>query len=129
MPYITQENRDNLTEANYDDNSVTIYFDALECGGDLNYLFTMLAAQYLKNKGIRYQNISDVLGAYNGSQREIERLIIDPYEELTHTTNGSIPQIDWAEQEIENRWNDFHTADQELENLGEVVPFKVVENE
>jgi len=128
MPYILQETRDKLASHDEHSNMFCIDLDELNCGGDLNYLFTFLAGQYIEQKGLRYQNISDVLGAYNGSQREIERLVIDPYEEYTELKNGGIDSLQNLNVQAEDLTIRLKfPEDEEFE--GEVIPFNKVEND
>jgi len=76
MPYITQESRDNLVTA--------------QNGGDLNYQISMLCAAYIAEHGLRYHNISDVVGALEGAKQEFFRKVVNPYEEITENENGGV---------------------------------------
>jgi len=76
MPYITQESRDNLVTA--------------QNGGDLNYQISMLCATYIAEHGLRYHNISDVVGALEGAKQEFFRMVVNPYEEIKENENGGV---------------------------------------
>lgn len=86
MPYITQESRDNLVTA--------------QNGGDLNYSISTLCAQYIREHGLRYKNISDVVGALEGAKQEFFRKVVDPYENLKEMQNGGVYSD--IEEEIED---------------------------
>jgi hypothetical protein len=84
MPYIKQEDRvkfENLAKA---------LGTAATCAGDLNYVFTVICHQYIKEKGLRYQNINDIMGALTGTQLEMYRKIVSPYEDIKINENTDI---------------------------------------
>jgi hypothetical protein len=58
--------------------------------GDLNYLVFNLAVQYIRLKGKNYNNISDAMKALTGAAHEIERRVLDPYEDAAIKKNGDI---------------------------------------
>lgn len=58
--------------------------------GDLNYIAFFLAKGYLEAKGLSYNNISDAIKALTGSAHEVERRILDPYEDKAIENNGDI---------------------------------------
>jgi hypothetical protein len=79
MPYITQERRD------------AILADALpETAGELNFAFTLIAAEYIQRKGLNYQNINDVVGALEGAKAEFYRRVAAPYEDTKIQQNGDV---------------------------------------
>ena len=94
MPYITQESRDNLVTA--------------QNGGDLNYQISMLCARYIMEHGLRYKNISDVVGALEGAKQEFFRKVVDPYENLKEMQNGGV--YNKIEEEIEDLYCDSEPA-------------------
>ena len=93
MPYITQENRDDLYDRE----------NCAENGGELNYLISQLCAEYIYTHGLRYSNISDVVGALEGAKQEFFRQVVNPYEELKILENGGLPAYHWAEYEIREK--------------------------
>ena len=67
----------------------------LECAtpttaGELNYLFTYLAVEYLHTKGTNYQVFNDIIGALEGCKLELYRRQIGPYEDIKCRTNGDV---------------------------------------
>jgi hypothetical protein len=129
MPYITQENRERVADFDNESNMLCIDLSEISCGGDLNYLFTFLAGAYIEKHGLRYQNISDVMGAYSGSLREIERLVIDPYEEYTEMKNGGISSLQNLNGQAYDLVDEFNEGVEDDLLRGEVVPFKAVNDE
>jgi hypothetical protein len=76
MPYIKKEDRINITSPN----SV----------GELNYMISMIALSYLENKGLNYQTINDIIGAFDCAKNEFYRRAAVPYENEKIKTNGDI---------------------------------------
>jgi len=76
MPYIKKEDRDNLTSPNN--------------VGELNYMMSILAIDYLKNKGLSYSTINDIIGVFECAKNEFYRRVAVPYEEEKIKTNGDI---------------------------------------
>lgn len=79
MPYITEEA---ITRLNNGTGTQT--------PGELNYVFTMLALDYLDRKHETYQTINDIIGALECCKQEFYRRIAVPYEELKLRSNGDV---------------------------------------
>ena len=88
MPYITQQDRDRIDALGL--HCLVIEPDAIQNGGDLNYAITTLCAEYIRNHGLRYHNISDVVGALEGAKQEFFRKVVNPYEEIKENENGGV---------------------------------------
>lgn len=88
MPYITQEERLRLNSTDF------VVRQTPQNGGQLNYLISKLCAEYIDEHGLRYQNISDVVGALEGAKMEFFRQLVNPYEELKLCENGGIPEYE-----------------------------------
>ena len=58
--------------------------------GELNYIFTKLALNYIKQHGERYQNYNDIVGALEGAKLELYRKQIASYEDIKCADNGDI---------------------------------------
>lgn len=78
MPYIPQQQRDELLTRN------------AQNSGELNFQFTQIAIQYLKDKGERYQHYNDILGALEGAKLELYRVYCTPYEQEKMEENGKV---------------------------------------
>jgi hypothetical protein len=79
MPYISQENRDAI-----DSGSVPMH------SGELNYLFTCICNDYLRQYGLSYQRVNDLIGALEGAKLELYRRIASPYEDKKMVENGDV---------------------------------------
>ncbi len=83
MPYISQDERGT--------------FVALKripgTPGQLNYLLTTLCLAYLREHGISYMNINDIIGALECAKLEIYRRQVADYENKKMLENGDIPWI------------------------------------
>ena len=79
MPYIKEEAREALTNG-----------APAETCGELNYVFTRLAQEYVQVKGLSYQTLNDVMGAFIGALGEFQRRIVHPYEERKRVENGDV---------------------------------------
>ena len=88
MPYISQDDRKRWTFDEIDEFAKKIH----TCG-DLNYIFTKLCHKYLENKGLRYQNINDIVGALEGCKLEIYRRVASDYEDEKITENGDVQML------------------------------------
>ena len=75
MPYIKEENRVKFKE------NIDGIFGKCKSAGDLNYVFTKIAHGYLKDKGLCYQNINDIVGALEGAKLELYRRVASFYED------------------------------------------------
>jgi hypothetical protein len=89
MPYIKPENRPQYDAAIQDIAS------KVECGGDMNYVFTMIAQLYVKKKGLNYQNVSDITSALENCKLEFYRKLIGPYEDTKILENGDVCEISY----------------------------------
>ena len=83
MPYIEQGRRNALLEPDP-------LADFPDTPGELNFLISHLCAQYVKNNGLRYQQINDVLGALEGAKQEFYRRVAVPYEDKKIQENGDV---------------------------------------
>lgn len=72
----------------------------IESGGDLNAAFCILADLYMESKGLRYQNMSDVFGAFEGGKAEFVRRVYTPYEIRKLADNGDV--FHFCAGELEN---------------------------
>ncbi len=65
--------------------------------GDLNYLITRLATEYMQIGGLSYKNINDVLGAAEGAKLEFYRRLAAPFEDTKIASTGDVyPPLDAA---------------------------------
>ena len=79
MPYITDTNKEEIGQGK-----------TPSTPGELNYCFTLLAVEYLKNKGERYQTYNDIIGALECAKLEMYRRKTAPYEDKKITENGDV---------------------------------------
>lgn len=85
MPYIKQEERDNLKAI-----SSEIRRTSVKNAGNLNYLITLLIKSYLNEHGKNYQTCNDIVGALDNAKDEFKRRIQDPYEDTKIAENGDV---------------------------------------
>lgn len=85
MPYIKPEPR--------------AYFEPLLAGisenlpsdaGELNFLLTSICDLYLKQKGVKYANLNEVVGVLECAKLEFYRRIAAPYEDGKIAENGDV---------------------------------------
>lgn len=79
MPYITQNRR-----------AVLAFPEVPKNAGELNYLFTVAAQNYIREKGESYQTYNDILGALEGCKLEFYRRLVAPYEDGKKVVNGDV---------------------------------------
>jgi len=58
--------------------------------GDLTYCAYKLGIDYINQKGIKYQHISDAVSALNDAAEEIRRRVMFHYEDRKIKENGDI---------------------------------------
>jgi len=58
--------------------------------GELNYLITRLADNYLDGRGFCYATINDVIGALECAKLELYRRLAAPYEDTKIAENGDV---------------------------------------
>ena len=79
MPYIPEDRRRKLESGFLPENA-----------GELNYMFSDIIVRYLHHKGLRYQQINDIVGALEGAKLELYRRVAGPYEDKAIDKNGDI---------------------------------------
>jgi len=58
--------------------------------GELNYALTMVAIRYLRENGVSYGRINEVIGAFECAKAEIWDRIARKYEEAKMRGNGDV---------------------------------------
>lgn len=91
MPYIPKKDRSKLFP---------------ETKGELNYLVTTIALDFLKKKGLTYQNISDSIAALNDAASELRRRVLDFYEDEMIHTNGDLEEYKEVIKLIQDKFNE-----------------------
>ena len=61
-----------------------------ENSGELNYAITQMCIQYIRDRGLRYQYLNDVIGALDGASKEFYRRVVAPYEDTKIKENGDV---------------------------------------
>lgn len=80
MPYIKKEYRDEIKAG------IVIPATA----GELNYQFTECIVNYIRQCGMSYQTVNDIVGALEGAKLEFYRRVAAPYEEEAIQRNGDV---------------------------------------
>lgn len=80
MPYIKQEDREALDW----------FHRTAQTAGELNYLITDLCKDYIKDKGLTYQTINDIIGSLEGAKLEFYSRVARPYEDKKIEENGDV---------------------------------------
>lgn len=62
----------------------------IQSAGELNYLFSCIAAQYMGQDRPSYQRLNDVVGALDGAKVEFQRRVVAPYEDIKIAENGDV---------------------------------------
>lgn len=84
MPYVPANDRKRLSGA--------INWSAMvpANAGELNYVISLLAVEYVKRKGLSYKVLAEVQAAIHGSLVEFERRLVGPYEDTKISENGDL---------------------------------------
>lgn len=88
MPYITPDERESL-----DLLAKIIHIYHLESPGQLNYIISEVAKDYLLTHGVRYGVMNEVAGALECAKMEMYRRVAAPYEDDMATMNGDVWDI------------------------------------
>lgn len=80
MPYIKEYERQQLKDGEID----------CQSAGHLNYVFSCIIGQYIRDKQLSYQTINDIIGALEGAKLEAYRRLAVPYENEKLSTNGDV---------------------------------------
>lgn len=62
--------------------------------GELNYLLTLTALDYLDHHKLSYKTLSEVVAAFECAKLEFVRRIVGPYEDSKVRSNGDLEQYD-----------------------------------
>lgn len=86
MPYIVQQQRIDIHN--------DLELDGLnwtpENAGELNFLVSTFIANYLKEKGLNYATLNEMIGALECAKMELNRVVIGPYENQKILENGPV---------------------------------------
>ncbi len=80
MPYISKQ-------AQYE---ITTGRRAAATAGELNFVLTLVVNSFVRDTGLGYQALNDVVGALEGAKAEFQRRIVAPYEESKMAVNGDV---------------------------------------
>lgn len=80
MPYIKEKDRGNARVAP-------------ATAGELNYKFSYIIDIYLKNHGLSYARVNEVIGALECCKLELYRRIVAPYEDKKVVENGDVYDV------------------------------------
>lgn len=58
--------------------------------GELNYLFTQLALKFVETRGLKYETLNAIVGAFESAKAEFQRRIVAPYEDEAIKRNGDV---------------------------------------
>lgn len=58
--------------------------------GELNYLLTQVAIDYIGHNGLSYRTINDVVGAFECAKAEFQRRVVADYEDQAILRNGDV---------------------------------------
>lgn len=80
MPYIKGKDR----------TAICIGTKGCQTAGELNYAITILCKAYLRENGLSYQRINDIVGALEGCKLEFYRRLVAGYEDKKIQENGDV---------------------------------------
>jgi len=87
MPYIPQEDRDRI------DLKLEHVSNTIKTPGELNYAITRMALLYIKTYGLNYNTIASVVGTLHLVFSELQRRLINLYEDEKIADNGDVPEF------------------------------------
>lgn len=77
--------------------------------GQLNFRITELITQYIKENGLCYAKINDIIGALECAKAEFYRRVVGPYENQKIIENGDVygneaKKYDWFEGKVDDTY-------------------------
>lgn len=89
MPYIEETRRKNLDKAL---EGILYMFETVEGiePGDLAYALTRIAQGFIKHHGKSYTSMSATVGVIETVKHEIQRRMLDPYEDKKKEIHGDV---------------------------------------
>ena len=88
MPYIPQNTR---TSIDYDLMAQGVTWTPANAG-ELNFLVSTFIANYIRENGLKYAVVNEMIGALECAKMELNRVIIGPYEDRKIEENGGVYQ-------------------------------------
>jgi hypothetical protein len=97
MPYIKQVDRNRL------DLFIKSLASQIQEKGDLNYVICELTARLIqKNGGLSYTTVSNWIDAVHGAERELTRILLNPYEDRKIMENGQLKTFELLLAELDD---------------------------
>lgn len=93
MPYINPENRYDIVKYKKGDTErvyPVVEISDISNAGEFQYAVAHMIKNYIKRKGLNYQNCNDIMGALAGAQMEFYRRVVGPYEDTCIERNGDV---------------------------------------
>lgn len=85
MPYI---NRDR--QSDFEELVKMARQQRIDNPGELNYLFSAMVLEFLRQHGFNYTQMNAVVGVYECAKDEFQRQVLHPYENEKMKQNGNI---------------------------------------
>jgi len=89
MPYIPQEDRQSL-EHQLQELTVRLATNPEEFAGRMNYALSALINGIIKERGVSYTVINDIIGVLESVKLELYRRVAIPYEDSKIKENGDV---------------------------------------
>lgn len=86
MPYIPDQQREDI---HLDMQDVGVEWIP-ENAGELNFVVSTFIANYIKEHGLKYAVVNEMVGALECAKMELNRVIIGPYEDIKIAENGPV---------------------------------------
>jgi hypothetical protein len=93
MPYIADTRREDIHNELLDDENGGLNWTP-QNAGDLNFLVTCFIDNYIIERGVRYANLNEMIGALECCKLELYRMIAAPYEDAKAAENGGVYQAE-----------------------------------
>ena len=90
MPYIKDEERQNLEQSLASLAAQVIVKEDSTQAGVLNYCISALLNEVLKTNGVSYRNINELIGVLECAKLELYRRVASPYEDEKIQSNGDV---------------------------------------
>jgi len=90
MPYIDDEKRELLEHSLQNLYARILVHDRADMAGVLNYCISRIISEIIKEKGLKYSNLNELIGVLECAKLELYRRVAAPYEDEKALINGDV---------------------------------------
>ena len=90
MPYIDADKRELLDHSLQNLYARILVHDEADLAGILNYCISRIVSEIVKEKGLKYSQLNELIGVLECAKLELYRRVAAPYEDEKAQINGDV---------------------------------------